>query len=117
MAKKQLKKVQKKIVKKTLKKVTKKINKVIKPSKKTEVKNLNKNKDNQKDWSAKSKKLIARGRDKGFITYDEIIKEFPTIEQDVEFLSQLYDDLQTASIDVLEGGGFLEVEKEEDIKK
>ncbi len=117
MAKKQLKKVQKKIVKTTLKKVTKKINKVIKPGKKTEVKNLNKNKDNQKDWSAKSKKLIARGRDKGFITYDEIIKEFPTIEQDVEFLSQLYDDLQTASIDVLEGGGFLEVEKEEDIKK
>ncbi len=32
-------------------------------------------------------------------------------------MSQLYDDLQTASIDVLEGGGFLEVEKEEDIKK
>ncbi len=113
MAKKQVKKVQKKIVKKTLKKVTKKIQKAKVPAKKPVSKNLN----NQKDWTAKSKKLIAKGREKGFITYDEIIKEFPTIEQDVEFLSQLYEDLQSASIDVLEGGGFLEVEKEEDIKK
>ena len=57
----------------------------------------------------KAEALMARGRERGFVTYDEIIKSFPTIEEDVIFLEELYERLSTAHIDVLEGGGMLEV--------
>jgi RNA polymerase primary sigma factor len=103
----------------TKKKEVKKNKKVVtKASKKAPAKNKKPSKGKTKaEWDAKAKKLIARGREKGFITYDEIIKEFPNIEQDITFLSDLYDQLQVAAIDVLESGGFLEMEKEEDTKK
>lgn len=101
------------------KKEVKKNKKVVtKASKKAPAKNKKPSKGKTKaEWDAKAKKIIARGREKGFITYDEIIKEFPNIEQDIAFLSDLYDQLQVAAIDVLESGGFLEMEKEEDTKK
>jgi len=57
----------------------------------------------------KAEALLARGRERGFVTYDEILKSFPTIENDVFFLEELYERLSTAHIDVLEGGGMLEV--------
>jgi RNA polymerase primary sigma factor len=57
--------------------------------------------------------IITKGRERGFITYDEILKEFPNIEEDVMFLDQLYERLNAASIDVLEGGGLLSIEPEE----
>ena len=47
------------------------------------------------------------------MTYGDILKEFPTIEEDVAFLDDLYAKLQTAGIDVLEGGNMLEKEPEE----
>ena len=55
---------------------------------------------------------MARGRERGFVTYDEILKAFPTIESDVLFLEELYDKFSTARIDVLEGGGMLELHEE-----
>ncbi len=57
----------------------------------------------------KAETLMARGRQSGFVTYDEILKVFPTIETDVDFLEELYDKFSTAHIDVLEGGGMLEI--------
>lgn len=57
----------------------------------------------------KAEQLLIRGRERGFVTYDEILKLFPNIETDVDFLENLYDKFATASIDVLEGGGMLEV--------
>ncbi len=102
----------------TNKKLVKKNKKVVKKaSKKAPSKNTKTAKGGKGDWEAKARKIVSRGREKGFVTYDEIIKEFPNIEQDISFLSDLYDQLQTASIDVLESGGFLEMEKEEDTKK
>jgi RNA polymerase primary sigma factor len=79
----------------------------LKPSKKKE------------DLDAKALKLMAKGRERGFVTYDEILKEFPHIEDDVTFLDQLYEKLNTAGIDVLEGGGLLDIntEAEADLKK
>jgi RNA polymerase primary sigma factor len=53
--------------------------------------------------------LMVRGRQRGFVTYDEILKSFPTIESDVMFLEEMYDKFSTAGIDVLEGGGMLEI--------
>lgn len=57
----------------------------------------------------KAEELLAQGRGRGFVTYDEILKSFPNIEEDVMFLEELYERFQTAGIDVLEGGGMLEV--------
>ncbi len=69
------------------------------------------------EWEKKAEKLLTKGKEKGFITYDEILKDFPNIETDVEFLADLYEKFETSGIDILEGGGFLEVEREEDTKK
>jgi len=52
--------------------------------------------------------LITLGRERGYITYDEIMREFPTIEDNVELLEDMYELFGTAGIDVLEGGGMLE---------
>ncbi len=56
----------------------------------------------------KAKRLMAKGRERGYVTYDEILKEFPTIEENIVFLEDLYERFNTASIDVLEGGGLLD---------
>ncbi len=55
----------------------------------------------------KAEGLLTMGRTRGFVTYDEILKEFPSIEKDVSFLERLYDRLSTAHIDVIGGGGML----------
>ncbi len=55
----------------------------------------------------KADMLLVLGRGRGYITYDEILKEFPTIERDVTFLETLYDRLSAASIDVIGSGGML----------
>lgn len=53
-------------------------------------------------------RLLSKGKERGFVTYDFILKEFPTIEDDIIFLEDLYERLQTSGIDVLEGGGLLQ---------
>lgn len=74
--------------------------------------------DKARDFESRANKLIQKGRDRGFVTYDEILKEFPQIENDIMFLDELYGKLGTANVDVLEGGGLLEIEdlKEKDKK-
>ncbi|PIR45321.1 MAG: RNA polymerase sigma factor RpoD [Candidatus Vogelbacteria bacterium CG10_big_fil_rev_8_21_14_0_10_51_16] len=63
----------------------------------------------------KINQLIDRGRTKGFITYHEILKEFPNIENDVIFLDELYEKFDESGIDVLEGGGLLDTSAEEEV--
>ena len=52
--------------------------------------------------------LITLGRERGYVTYDEILREFPTIEDNVLLLEEMYERFSTAGIDILEGGGMLE---------
>jgi len=52
--------------------------------------------------------LIKLGRERGYITYDEILREFPNIEDNVLLLEEMYERFGAAGIDVLEGGGMLE---------
>ena len=54
--------------------------------------------------------LIEKGRKRGFITYDEILKTFPDIENNILFLDELYEKLGVAGIDVLEGGNLLNLD-------
>ncbi|MGB3922135.1 MAG: sigma-70 family RNA polymerase sigma factor [Minisyncoccia bacterium] len=56
--------------------------------------------------------LVTRGKERGFVTYDEILKEFPNIETDIALLDELYEKFSTLGIDVLEGGGLLEMPEE-----
>ncbi len=95
-------KTTKKPVKKIIKKTASKPKKKKKLSKKAEEK------------ASKLKKLTSKGKEKGFVTYDEILKEFPEIETDVPALTQLYTDLEIAGVDILEGGGLLEIEPEKE---
>ena len=56
--------------------------------------------------------LIDKGRKRGFITYDEILKTFPDIENNILFLDELYEKFGVAGIDVLEGGNLLNLDAE-----
>ncbi len=100
------KKLKKANVKKTLAKHPKAKKVTAKPAKVVAVKLGKKEQEFQK----KSDALISKGRERGFVTYDEILKEFPTIEENISFLDELYEKFQTAGIDVLEGGGMLNIE-------
>ena len=64
------------------------------------------------DFGKKADALMAQGRERGFVTYDDILKSFPNIESDVDFLEGLYERFATAHIDVLESGGMLEATEE-----
>ncbi len=64
------------------------------------------------DMESPAQRPISRGRERGFVTYDEILREFPTIEEDVIFLDDLYSRLAAANVDVLEGGGILDMGEE-----
>ena len=57
------------------------------------------------------KKLTSKGKDRGYVTYDEILQVFPTIEEDVLFLDELYQTLEGLAIDILEGGGLLNLDE------
>ncbi len=127
------KKIKKQIMKKTApKKSVKKAVKKSKPASKKPVKKVKKVTASKKavkkvspastakstkktvDLEAKASQLLLKGKGRGFVTYDEILKEFPNIEDDVMFLDTLYEKLQGAGIDILEGGGLLEVHTDED---
>lgn len=104
------------------KKVTKKNTKSITSTRKTE---KNKGKKTSRKLSApKSKKqqmeekateLIEKGKKRGFITYEEILKAFPKIETNISFLDRLYEELMVAGVDVLEGGNLLNLDVSVDV--
>ena len=110
-----------------MKKKTKKIKKKVKKSKKTKRKILKKKVVKKKIAKAKkltagerkieelartSDELIEKGRKRGFITYDEILKTFPDIENNILFLDELYEKFGVAGIDVLEGGNLLNLDND-----
>jgi RNA polymerase primary sigma factor len=57
---------------------------------------------NTKALSAEA--LIEKGKERGYVTYSEILKSFPHVEDDVSFLESLYERFAIAGVDVLEGG-------------
>lgn len=99
------KKVIKRPTRKPVKKVKKALKKVAKPAKPIKQKPLSKK---LAALEGKAVDLVIKGKARGYITYNEILKEFPTIEENVVFLEELYERLQTAGVDVLESGGMLE---------
>ena len=110
--KKAVKKTKKTPAKKTVKKTSSRRKAVKKTVKKTRRPAYTKK--TKARWKKSAEDFIKKGRERGFITYNEILKKFPTIEDDVVFLEELYERLIELKIDVLEGGGFLDVEKDEE---
>ena len=53
--------------------------------------------------------LLKKGKERGFLTYPEILAVFPHVEYNVVFLEDLYSRLEAAGVDVLEGRELLEV--------
>ncbi len=94
---------------KVIKKSVKKIKKVLK-IKKESTKKLTASEKKAETLERLSNELIIKGRKRGFITYDEILKTFPDIENNILFLDELYEKLATSGIDVLEGGNLLNLD-------
>jgi RNA polymerase primary sigma factor len=57
--------------------------------------------------------LVNRCRNRGFVTDNEVLYYFPTIEKDVAFLENIYNELEKAGIKVIETSQLIEVPKEE----
>lgn len=97
----------KKIIKKTAKK---------KPSAKKVTKKISRTitglKTKKEEINERVSTLITKGQQRGFVTYSEILKEFPMIENDISFLESLYIQMEEAGIDVLEEGGLLDSDDE-----
>lgn len=66
---------------------------------------------------AKVDALMKKGRERGFITYSEILVSFPTIEEDIPLLEELYRRFEESNIEVLETKELIEVEAGEAKKK
>ncbi|MFA5932031.1 MAG: sigma-70 family RNA polymerase sigma factor [Candidatus Paceibacterota bacterium] len=107
--KKVIKKVVKK-VKKTKKIKVKKVKKAVKKIKKVKVKKLSFAQKKTEKLDILANTIIEKGRKRGFITYDEILKTFPDIENNILFLDELYEKFAVAGIDVLEGGNLLNLD-------
>lgn len=61
---------------------------------------------------AKIDQLVKRGTSRGFVTYSEILNQFPNIEEDLGLLERLYERFDNLNIEVLETKEFLEVSEE-----
>lgn len=65
------------------------------------------------EFEKKSAELLKKGKARGYITYDEILQQFPTIEENILQLEDLYGQLETAGVDVLESSGILSFDEKE----
>jgi len=103
------KKKKAKVVKKVpLKKKVKPVKKIVKPKEKP-IK-LTSAEKKALVLQEKAQDLITKGKKRGFITYDEILRVFPDIENNIMFLDELYEKFTVAGVDVLEGGNLLDVD-------
>ncbi len=110
--KKVAKKTAKKVVKKAAKKTTSKkvVKKAVKTTKKVSAKDVVRAAVKGVKAKAagakadKAEQLIQKGKERGYITYSEILREFPHVEDDISFLDDLYERLTIAGVDILEGG-------------
>jgi RNA polymerase primary sigma factor len=111
-AKKSLSKKKKtaKPLKKAKKKKAKSAAKKKKPDKKVKSAKLGLKKD-ESILEENTRLLMERGRVRGFVTYNEILKYFPRIEENIFLLEDLYDRFQQEGIDVLEGQELINLEE------
>src|SRR3989344_5692620 len=105
-AKKGTKPVEKKVVKKSAPTIAPKVDTTKKGGKKTKAELM----------QELATKIVAKGKKRGFVTFDEILRTFPNIESDVLFLDDLYNQFVDAGVDVLEGGNLLQIPDDDEKK-
>ena len=54
------------------------------------------------DKSKSIKYLVKKGKDQGFLTQEDLLDIFPTIEEDIDLLDEIFEKLQKNEIEVLE---------------
>lgn len=54
------------------------------------------------DQASSIKKLVAKGREQGFLTQEDLLSALPTIEDDVELVDKVFQELQSEGIEVIE---------------
>jgi RNA polymerase primary sigma factor len=59
----------------------------------------------------KFQQLVAKGKQRGFVTFSEILTFFPDVERNIKGLEKLYEDLEKEGIEIKEAREFLETEK------
>lgn len=59
--------------------------------------------------------LLARGRQRGFVTEDEIIHLIPSVEEEVEELENLYEKLETSGIKIVGSDEMLKIDTESEV--
>lgn len=110
----QVKKTTKKVApKKTAKRATPKKTTAKKATKKITPKKTTGRKTKADVRDEQATMLVEKGRVRGYVTYSEILREFPEIEKDITFLEELYEKLNIIGVDVLEGGGMLETDADD----
>lgn len=67
--------------------------------------------------TAALEELVDVSRTKGFVTDVEILKAFPKIESDIDFLEYLYDQFDEAGVKVIEVGNLIELPGDEITQK
>ena len=102
-------------LKKTPHKSTVKPKKRNKPVAKNTKKTLSKSDRQLVKLEERADYLIQKGVQRGFITRDDILKEFPLIEENIEFYEDFLTRLEAARIDVLEPGGMLDMSEEKNV--
>ena len=110
--------IKKNIVKKPIKnKIVKKTVNLKKKTIPTVKKNTIKKNPKDLDKDKKVAKLVSLGKERGFITHEGILKEFPYVEKDIDLLDDLYEKLEEAGIDIVENSGMLEMEEDDSLLK
>ncbi len=102
------------------KKIAKKAKKNVSKPKKTEKKSKDiskKHAGSQNLNEATLNELIESGKPRGFVTDNEILHYFPTVEENLEFLEEIYDRLDKAGLKVIETTALIDIPKEEPNKK
>ncbi|MFA5099025.1 MAG: sigma-70 family RNA polymerase sigma factor [Candidatus Paceibacterota bacterium] len=124
-----VKRTKKKASKKTIKKAkkikkVKKTKKVKKSPKKAAKKRILKQPKKVKKPEKKFKfdesaidELVRIGRPRGFVTDSELLSRFPNIENDVDFLEELYERLDKANIKVIETSQLIDVEDKSEVSE
>ncbi len=69
----------------------------------------------EKILELKAADLMKSGRERGYVTYDELLRAFPEIEKDIIFLDELYERFSVAGVDVLKSGGMLGADPAEEL--
>lgn len=69
----------------------------------------------EKILELKAAELMKIGRERGYVTYDELLRSFPEIEKDILFLDELYERFSVAGVDVLKSGGMLGADPAEEM--